>query len=240
MSNSTHPERERPTIKGGYIRYIEHMGSDLSIVRNARVSHDAVWRTGQDQHKDARLINFLMEHGHNTPFESCVLTIEVKCPMFIARQWHRHRTQSYNEVSARYTEMPNDYYVPPVAVIGEQSAINHQAREIKETDKAVPAHIKATIDEGCALSFRIYQELLNMDCPRELARSVLPMATFTRFFATANLHNWFRFIKERIDPGAQWEIQQYARELLNLCEELYPYATTSFMANNGLLNTEDA
>ncbi len=114
----------------GFVRLVDRMGSDLSIVRAARVSHDADWRAGDNEGNDARLIKYLLIHQHSTPFEAVTLTFELKMPIFLARQWHRHRTWSYNEVSARYTELPADFYVPEADDVGRQSKITKQAREL--------------------------------------------------------------------------------------------------------------
>jgi thymidylate synthase (FAD) len=207
----------------GYLRYIDSMGSDLSIVRNARVSYDADWRAGENEKGDERLINYLARNGHNTPFESCTITFEIKAPIFVVRQWHRHRTQSYNEVSARYTALPQECYTPEVELITTQSTDNKQMR----TDEQHPeAHIiRSMIAQSNMESFRMYHWLLNQGCPRELARSVLPVGTYTHFFATANLHNWYRFLKERLHPHAQYEIRVYAEAILQVLSELYPVAT---------------
>src|SRR5689334_9701621 len=112
----------------GFVRLVDSMGSDLSVVRAARVSYDAAWRAGEDQGSDARLINYLWKNHHTTPFEAVTFTFEVKAPIFVFRQWHRHRTWSYNELSARYRELPNVWYVPDPAIVGKQSTANKQGR----------------------------------------------------------------------------------------------------------------
>lgn len=216
----------------GFVRLIDHMGSDLSIVRNARVSYDAAWRAGEDQGSDERLINYLAKNGHNTPFESVTFTFEVKAPIFVFRQWHRHRTQSYNEISARYRPLPNEYYVPDVEQITTQSNDNKQMRT---DDVNEHAHmIRALIKTANASAFDIYNELLAKGCPRELARSVLPVGTYSHMFATMNLHNLFRFLAERLHPHAQYEIRVYAEAMLELIEAIVPVATKAF--NDGRSN----
>lgn len=216
----------------GFVRLIDHMGSDLSIVRNARVSYDAAWRAGEDQGSDERLINYLAKNGHNTPFESVTFTFEVKAPIFVFRQWHRHRTQSYNEISARYRPLPNEYYVPDVEQITTQSNDNKQMRT---DDVNEHAHmIRALIKTANASAFDIYNELLAKGCPRELARSVLPVGTYSHMFATMNLHNLFRFLAERLHPHAQYEIRVYAEAMLELIEAIGPVATKAF--NDGRSN----
>ena len=210
----------------GYVRLVDHMGDDLSIVRAARVSYAADWRTGEEGNKDEKLLRYLLDNHHTSPFESVVFTFEVKCPIFIARQWHRHRTWSYNEISARYTELPNEFYVPRPEHIGLQSTKNKQQRELainlsgSELQHAVD--VAASMRQHNENAFALYQEFLEEGVPRELARSVLPVATYTRFFGTVNLHNLLRFIDLRLHSHAQWEAQQYAKALASLIKLVVP------------------
>lgn len=210
----------------GFVRLVDHMGSDLSIARNARVSYDAEWRAGEDQGSDTRLINYLMRNGHNTPFESVTFTFDVKAPIFVFRQWHRHRTQSYNELSARYRPLPEEFYVPEAHLIGQQSADNKQMRTDEENANA--ERIRNLITGQNGLSFTIYNQLIELGCPRELARSVLPVGTYSHMFATVNLHNLFRFLAERLHNHAQYEIMIYAKAMLALIEPIVPVASSAF------------
>src|SRR6266850_3605321 len=116
----------------GFVRLVDYMGDDLSIVRAARVSYDADWRSGEDEGKDAKLIHYLLRNRHTSPFECVNFTFEIKCPIFVARQWHRHRTWKYSEVSARYTELPEEYYLPENETVGKQSDKNKQMRDMQE------------------------------------------------------------------------------------------------------------
>lgn len=210
----------------GFVRLVDHMGSDLSIARNARVSYDAEWRTGEDGGGDARLINYLYKHKHNTPFEAVTLTFDIKAPIFVLRQWHRHRTQSYNELSARYRELPEQFYVPDVEQITTQSADNKQMR----TDEQHPNAecMRRSMRHGNTQQFRLYKQLIADGCPRELARTVLPLATYSHMFATMNLHNCFRFLAERLHPHAQYEIRVYAEAILELLRPIVPVAVKAF------------
>ena len=210
----------------GFVRLIDHMGNDLSIVRNARVSYDAAWRAGEDQGSDERLINYLYKNGHNTPFESVTFTFEVKAPIFVFRQWHRHRTQSYNEISARYRPLPSEFYIPAIEQITTQLDDNKQMRTDEQNEFA--QYIQQLIKVQNASAFDIYNELLEKGCPRELARSVLPVSTYSHMFATMNLHNLFRFLAERLHPHAQYEIRVYAEAMLELIEAIVPVATKAF------------
>lgn len=210
----------------GFVRLVDHMGSDLSISRNARVSYDAEWRAGEDQGSDTRLINYLMRNGHNTPFESVTFTFDVKAPIFVFRQWHRHRTQSYNELSARYRPLPEEFYVPEAHLIGQQSADNKQMRTDEENTNA--ELIRQMMQQQNTSAFATYNKLIELGCPRELARSVLPVGTYSHMFATMNLHNLFRFLAERLHPHAQFEIRVYAEAMLTLIEPVVPVATSAF------------
>lgn len=204
---------------------------DLEIVRNARVSYDADWRAGADEGKDERLINRMMEGHHSSPFEAMVFTFEVKAPIFIFRQWHRHRTWSYNEMSARYTELPEEFYVPKPAIIGKQSITNKQARILYDNSIPDDAEVHASmINHVCTQAFGQYRTLLGEGVPRELARGILPLNTYSRMFATVDLHNLFHFLRLRLHKHAQWEIQTYANALLELIKPIVPVATGAFLA----------
>ena len=148
----------------GYVRLIDFMGSDLSVVRSARVSHNADWRSGNDTGSDERLINYMMKNEHMTPFESCVATFEIQAPIFVVRQWHRHRTHSHNEISARYTELPELFYEPDPAIIGTQDTKNKQGRVIEGSDSLKPERdMRPSLDlytQSCQASFETYRQLL--------------------------------------------------------------------------------
>ena len=214
-------------LNHGYVRLVESMGSDLSIIRSARVSYNADWRTGEDAGKDEKLIYYLMKNRHTTPFESVSFTFEVKAPIFVFRQWHRHRTWSYNEISARYSELPEEFYIPDSSFIGEQSATNKQARVISEEKKERATEVDA-YQKHCQLSFLLYKNLLSYGWPRELARSCLPVSTYSKMFATVNLHNLFHFLKLRLDPHAQYESRVYSEAILRLIQPKVPIAVAAW------------
>lgn len=216
----------------GFVRLVDHMGSDLSIVRNARVSYDAEWRAGEDEGSDARLINYLYNHGHNTPFEAVTLTFDVKAPIFVFRQWHRHRTQSYNELSARYRELPEEFYIPEASQITTQSTDNKQMRTDEVHPEAEKFRQKMCTNNEAA--FAVYKRMIAEGCPRELARSVLPVSTYSHMFATMNLNNLFKFLAERLHPHAQYEIRVYAEAMLKLIEPIAPVAVAAFKKKQGI------
>lgn len=216
----------------GHVRLVDSMGSDLSVVRSARVSYDAEWRTGDDAGKDEKLINYLLKNGHTSPFESAQFTFDVKCPLFVARQWMRHRTWSYNEVSARYSQLPAEMYVPHPNVLGVQSKDNKQMRYISEvmTDEqwASAVMTSETISAANQNAYDIYQNLIDNGVPRELARGVLPMNTYTHFFATVDLHNLMHFLRLRLHEHAQYEIRVYAEAMLELVRPAVPASVAAF------------
>ncbi len=221
----------------GFVRLVDSMGDDLSIARNARVSYDAEWRAGEDGGSDARLINYLYNNGHNTPFEAVTFTFDVKAPIFVFRQWHRHRTQSFNELSARYRELPEEFYIPEPHLVGTQNEDNKQMRDpltpeqfdkLLGMEKTVIYTYLDNMRKHNQSSFTLYREMLDGGMPRELARSILPVATYSHMFATVNLHNLFRFLSERLHPHAQYEIRVYAEAILELIKPIAPVAVNAF------------
>ena len=219
---------EIKVLDHGLIRLIDSMGSDLSIVRNARVSYNASWRTGTDSGSDNNLIKYLLKNGHNTPFESVTATFEIKAPIFVFRQWHRHRTQSYNELSARYKELPEEFYIPELNKITTQSTDNKQMRT--DTKNMQAESIRRDIINQNTEAFECYRSMLGAGCPREIARSVLPLGTYSHMFATANLWNWMRFLKERQHEHAQYEIRVYANAIANILKYIAPTAMLTYEA----------
>lgn len=219
--------QQKKVLDHGIVRLVDHMGNDLSIVRSARTSYNAEWRKPTEANKgDANLIHYLKRNGHNTPFESVTFTFEVEAPIFVIRQWFRHRTQSYNEVSARYTQLPNTFYIPDVSQITTQSSDNKQMRthNINRQAEAIQAQIRLC----CEVAFETYEAMLLRGCPRELARCVLPVGTYSHFFTTLNLHNLFGFLSERLHEHAQYEIMVYAQAMLELITPIVPVAVEAF------------
>jgi thymidylate synthase (FAD) len=208
----------------GYVRLIDVMGSDLSIVRAARVSYDAAWRAGEDAGSDARLIRYLWKHQHTSPFEVVEFLLEVRAPIFVLRQWMRHRTWSFNELSARYRELPEEFYVPAPDQIGAQSSSSKQARVAAEPDTIAPALIRT----ACEAAFSTYHTLLARGVPRELARVVLPAATYSHMFAKVDLRNLFHFLTLPCDAHAQYEIRVYADAMLRLIRPIVPVAVAAW------------
>lgn len=203
----------------GYVRLVEHLGSDIDVVRAARTSYNASWRTGEDEGKDEKLIKYLLDHHHEVPFEHVIFKFEVHLPIFVARQWFKHRTWSISEVSGRYVELPDVYYVPVEDRVGVQDEKNKQSRVFDHHDQT---EIVQDIDQINMGSFFSYKKLLEKGCPRELARTVLPLGIYTKFIGTVDLRNLLSFIHLRDHPGAQWEIQEYARAIKILISDIVP------------------
>jgi thymidylate synthase (FAD) len=209
----------------GFVRLVDSMGSDLSISRAARVSYDAAWRAGEDEGSDARLIRYLWRNKHMTPFEAVEFQFEVRAPIFVLRQWHRHRTWSFNELSARYRELPEEFYVPEADHIGALDPRNKQGRVIE--GKADPI-ASSMIYTACQNAFSSYHMLMARGVPREIARSVLPVATYSHMFAKVNLRNLLAFLDLRLDPHAQYEIRVYAEAMAEIAETVAPVALAAW------------
>lgn len=215
----------------GYVRLVDHMGGDLSVARAARVSYDAAWRAGEDEGSDAKLIRYLWNNRHTTPFEAVTLTFEVHAPIFVFRQWHRHRTWSFNELSARYRELPEEFYVPNPQFVGVQSTNNKQGRElagdlIDERRVQTELYRQAASD-----AFAIYRDMLKAGWPRELARSILPVSTYSTMFATVDLLNLLKFLTLRCDSHAQYEIRVYAEAMRQLATGIAPISLAAWDAS---------
>lgn len=219
MSEFTETTSESiPLLDHGYVRYIEHWGSDERIIEAARMSTDKGF---QDWDKDAKLLAYLYRNKHLTPFEQCGMTVEVQAPIFVFREWHRHRTQSYNELSARYTELPNIFYIPDNDRIRSQNATNKQGSGAK-LDSYTTEYCRDIIKKSYLDSREAYERLLGNGVAREVARLVIPVAQYSRMRASANLRNWLQFLELRLPENAQWEIRQYAGAVASLIEEQFP------------------
>ena len=210
----------------GVIALVESMGSDLSIVRNARVSYAAEWRSGEDAGKDAKLIDYLIKNHHTSPLESVTFTFEVKAPIFVFRQLMRHRTFSFNEISARYSELPEEFYVPEIEQITTQHSSNKQMRT--DTQHIHAAHWADVIRYNNHAAFIIYRNMIADGVPRELARTVLPVATYSHLFMTVNLHNLLKFISLRSHSHSQYEIRVFSDAILEIIKGICPIAVASF------------
>lgn len=201
-------------------RLVDHMGSDESIVEAARVSY----AKGTKSVSDTRaLIRYLMRHRHTTPLEMVEFKFHICAPIFVARQWMRHRTASVNEMSARYSVMEDNYFLPEH--FRTQSTTNKQgSEEDMSGDELLILKQKAS----CDMAFHVYDDLLKHGCSRELARTHLPVSTMTEFYWKINLHNLFHFLKLRMDNHAQPEIQVLAKQVYELIRPVVPLACEAF------------
>lgn len=211
----------------GYLQYIEHWGSDERIVESARMSTDGAFRGwgNEDAPGDEKLLAFLMNHHHDSPFEFAGMTIEVQAPIAVFREWHRHRTQSYNEMSARYTPLPNMAYMPTAERCLIVNAKNKQAGKAKGAGELTHARVLGWLDQLADLHVyaeKVYQCGLAIGIPKELARLAVTVGRYSRMRATANLRNWLAFLTLREAPDAQWEIRQYAHAVAAVIAERFP------------------
>ncbi len=226
-------------LNRGFVRLVDSMGSDAAIVQAARVSYG---KGTKKTREDRALIRYLMRHRHSSPFEMCELKLHVKLPLFVARQWVRHRTASLNEYSARYSEMHEEFYVPnephtekPLfaeARLGKQSEHNRQGRSEDATlaKKDRRSSLTARLEERARKAFAFYRDLLEKGVSRELARITLPLSTYTEFYWKANLHNLFHFLELRLDGHAQEEIRLYAETIFEkIVRPLFPQASEAFV-----------
>jgi thymidylate synthase (FAD) len=210
-----------PVHDHGYVKLLEVMGSDETIVDAARISYD---RRGRSE--DRALIRYLLRHRHTSPFEMGVLRFEVKMPIFVARQWIRHRTASLNEMSARYTELPDEMFVPEVVAV--QSKDNKQGRD-DQLDEAGEHGAKKLIAWANEKTYSAYEELLARGVAREIARGVLPVNVYTKFVWKMDLHNLMHFLDLRLDPHAQKEIRDFAEVIEKLVALHFPLSYEAFV-----------
>jgi len=196
------------------LELIRVSGSDLDIVNAARVSFGKC--SDHFEERDKKLINFLLKHEHTSPFEHNQLSFRVKTPIFVARQWMRHRMNSYNEISYRYAKAPLEFYIP--ARWRHQDADNRQSSSGSFEDESLKKLYQNLVDK----SVETYNQLLEAGVVRELARGVLPVTIYTQFIYTCNLHSLFHFLKLRGRFNAQWEIRQYAHGLERLAKSYFP------------------
>lgn len=250
----------------GYVKFIEHWGSDERIIEAARMSTDKGFRSWSAYYEckecnewyilggwkvdnslldcghaasryvgkgDMGLLSYLYNNKHATPFEMAGMVIEVQAPIFVFREWHRHRTQSYNELSARYTPLPDLNYIPTVERLMLNSKTNKQAGVVAGAEEMTEEYAEiyiAMLEVMYSEQESLYQIALRRGVPKELARIHLPVARYSRMRASANLRNWLAFLTLRQDPKAQWEIRQYANALNMLLVDKFPRTMELFNA----------
>lgn len=217
--------KEIKCLDHGFVRLVDVMGDDGSIVQAARVSYGAGTKTVNE---DRGLIRYLMRHAHTTPFEMVEFKFHIKLPIFIARQWIRHRTANVNEYSGRYSIMKDDFYLPNLEQIRPQSEINKQGRgdESFPTEKA--NEIRDRLSSVQKDLYNDYEALLGDNFARELARINLPLSNYTEWYWKIDLHNLFHFLRLRIDSHAQYEIRVYGEAMAEIVKQIVPHAWEAF------------
>lgn len=225
----------------GFVRVVDYMGNDSSVVQAARVSYGAGTKK---VNADKALINYLIAHRHTTPLEMCEIKFHIKLPIFIARQWIRHRTASVNEYSARYSIVEDEFYVPKAEHLSAQSKINHQGRdESKILNADESKRVLQILKEDALKSYDHYLEMINQDSlgnitneskeglARELARMNLPLSCYTQWYWKIDLHNLLHFLHLRADSHAQYEIRVYAEVMLEMVKKWVPHCYEAFVKN---------
>lgn len=213
----------REVLNKGFVRLVDSMGDDLTVVKSARVSYGSDTKGPE---KDQKLIKFLLANNHETPFEHLVFTFHIKCPLFVARQWMRHRMGSFNEISGRYTEIEDDFYIP--TAFRKAAGSNYLFEPMTEGENN---KLYSKFENYYAWSFNFYKKLLSEGVSKEQARIILPLGTFTEFYWTVNARYLMNFLKLRMDEHAQWEIQQYAFILMDFFKEKAPWTADAFIAS---------
>ncbi|MCR4941080.1 MAG: FAD-dependent thymidylate synthase [Treponemataceae bacterium] len=218
-------DKEFPVLNHGFVRLVDYMGGDSRIVQSARVSYGEGTKTVRE---DAGLIDYLLRHQHTSPFEQVVLTFHVKMPIFVARQWIRHRMARVNEISGRYSIMRDEFYLPADMDVAKQSTDNKQGRSTEVVTHKYAAEVQEKLEKGQAQAYADYSELVESGLARELARVNLPLSLYTEMYWQIDLHNLFHFLKLRLDSHAQKEIRDYADVILDITRAVAPLATSSF------------
>ncbi len=218
-------DKEIQVLDHGFVRLVDYLGGDARIVQTARVSYGAGTKTVRE---DAGLIDYLMRHQHTSPFEHVVIELHCKMPIFVARQWIRHRTARLNEISGRYSVLDRECYLPEPAQIKRQSAANKQGRDDEEVPPELSRKVLDLLRRDQGTAYAAYEELIGDDIARELARINLPLSLYTQWYWQMDLHNLFHFIKLRTDHHAQWEIRQYAQVIADIARAVAPLAYASF------------
>lgn len=216
-------DRKIDCLDHGFVRLVDFMGTDASIVQAARVSYG---KGTKKKSEDRTLIRYLMRHRHTSPFEMVEFKFHCKMPIFCARQWVRHRTASLNEYSGRYSEMPDECYLPEFERIQTQDTVNHQASSGEQVEMA--HYIRAEMGKEHVEIFDRYKKYIHYGAAREIARINLPLSTYTQWYWKMDLHNLFHFLGLRMHPHAQLEMQKYAEAIFELIKPIVPMSCEAF------------
>ncbi len=223
-------EKEIKILDKGFIRVVDYMGDDSAIVQAARISYGKGTKTVSN---DRSLIRFLLRNEHTSVFEMCEIKLHIKAPIFVARQWLRHRTANVNEYSARYSEMEKDFYCPDIENITGQNLSNKQARG-GHLDQSIQEQAQAQIQQMNDHTYDEYMKLIDSGVAREIARGVLPTNLYTQFYWKIDLNNLLRFVKLRSSAHAQFEIREYAEQIKEILKLWVPITHEAFDNYNHL------
>lgn len=223
-------DKELKVLNKGFVRLVDYLGGDARIVQSARVSYGQGTKSARE---DAALIDYLLRNQHTSPFEQVVLTFHIKTPIFVARQWVRHRTARMNEISGRYSVMADEFYLPEFEDIRQQSKTNKQGRSAEDVSSDSKDYFFNSLVADQTSVYEHYEEYLERGLARELARVNLPLSLYTQFYWQIDLHNLFHFLKLRLDTHAQKEIRVYGEALAKCAQAVAPIAFESF--NNHVL-----
>jgi thymidylate synthase (FAD) len=218
-------DKKFKVLNKGFVRLVDYMGSDERIVQSARVSYGKGTKTYRE---DKGLINYLLRNDHTSPFEQVIFTFHIKLPIFVARQWIRHRTARVNEISGRYSVMKSEFYLPARRDIALQSTNNKQGRAATAVPADLQKKVLEILQKDQESVYKSYEALLEDNIARELARVNLPLSLYTEWYWQIDLHNLFRFLALRLDPHAQKEIRDYGQVLYEITQKVCPLATEAF------------
>lgn len=241
--------KEIKVLDHGYVRYVDHMGTDQRILEAARISYKS---PSKGEEADKKLLGYLYKNKHTSPFEMVKIVLNIKMPIFVMRQYVRHRMQNLNEVSARYTELPNEFYIPEswrrqdnknkqgsAQTYGWNPDINVKATSLERSngwDANWDSDATREVKDFCEKSYNLYQSLIEAGVAREMARIVLPVNVYTEIYACWDLKNLLHFITLRDDSHAQAEIQEYGKAVKSILNELFPWSMEAYGKYKWVLN----
>jgi thymidylate synthase (FAD) len=218
-------DKQIKVLDKGFVRLVDYYGGDERIVQSARVSYG---KGTKSVRQDKALIDYLWQNEHTSPFEQVVFTFHCKLPLFVARQWIRHRTARLNEISGRYSVMKEEFYIPSKNNIKFQSTDNKQGRSNEKVSDDIKEKVLKIIDDSNSSSYEGYKSMLSLDIARELARVNLPLNLYTEWYWQIDLKNLLHFLRLRMDSHAQYEIREYANVMGGIVKKVCPYTWESF------------
>lgn len=229
----------KEVLDKGFVRYIDNLGDDKRIVESARISYKSPSK-GDEQ--DKKLLSYLYKNMHLSPFEQCNITYNIKMPIFVMRQFIRHRTFRCNELSARYSEMADDFYIPKEwrkqDLKNKQGGIVEEDWNIEGNGWSKNQYLSSLLKRRCEDCYSAYQDMIKDGVAKEMARMVLPVNLYTEIYVNCDLNNLMKFLKLRMDNHSQYEIQLYANAMFDIMKELYPWTAEAFKKYKHILKEE--